>query len=241
MYLHSSIPLYLLGQTPPPQPVPLPWVKPHLSPRGGLMLAEPFGWFCPLVHLPAFSFWWLETVFLGQHQGHVPQESTSAAPLLARWERAVKGLFIYGWKVSGLLIRHCLEVRLKSREQQFALWQAACFSVLLLLRWVNPLSEVGYGWLVLWGHGCPGRRLVPQPGTELARLTPVLLPCCTRTLSRGLIPVICLGNAEGIFGSNFKWVFVVLKTLADLILAIPALFQRRERNFLLAELAPDAI
>lgn len=80
---------------------------------------------------------------------------------------------------------------------------------------------------------------MPQPGTELALLSPVLLPRCTRTLSRGPIPVTCLSDAEGVFGSNFKWVFVVLKTLADLILAGPAPFQRRERNFLLAEFATD--
>lgn len=98
------------------------------------MPAEPFGWLCPLVHLPMFSFRWLETMFPGQDQGHVPQESTSAASLLARWEQGVKGLLIYGWKVSGLLIRHCLEVRLKPREQQFALRQTVCFSVLLMLR-----------------------------------------------------------------------------------------------------------
>lgn len=53
-------------------------------------------------------------LFLGQDRGHVLQERTSAASLLARWEQGIKGLLIYGWKVSGLLIRHRLEVRLVS-------------------------------------------------------------------------------------------------------------------------------
>lgn len=116
----SFIPLCLLGQNPFPQAVPLPWIKSDLSPRGHTMLAEPVGWLCPLVHLSRFSFWWLETVFLGLDQGHVLQESTSVVYLLAHWERGVKGLLICGWKVAGLLIRRCLEVRLKSRGQQFA-------------------------------------------------------------------------------------------------------------------------
>lgn len=81
------------------------------------MPAEPFGWLCPLVHLLMFSFRWLETVFLGQDQEHVLQESTSTAPLLVYGEQGIKGLLINGWKVSGLLIRHCLGVRLKSQGQ----------------------------------------------------------------------------------------------------------------------------
>lgn len=105
------------------------------------MPAQPFGWLCPLVHLPTFSFRCLESVILGQDQGHVPQESRNAASLLACWERGVEGLLIYGWKVSGLLIRHHLEVRLKSWEQQFAQWQTACFSVLLMLRWANASGQ----------------------------------------------------------------------------------------------------
>lgn len=76
------------------------------------MPAQSFGWLCPLVHLPTFSFRCLESEFLGHDQGHVPQESRNAAALLARWEQGVEGLLIYGWKVSGLLIRHHLEVRL---------------------------------------------------------------------------------------------------------------------------------
>lgn len=64
----------------------------------------------------------------------------SMAPLLARWEQGAKGLLIYGWKVSGLLIRHRLD---KSREQQFAPQQTACCSVLLMLRWVNAPGQGG--------------------------------------------------------------------------------------------------
>lgn len=110
------------------------------------MPAEPLGWLYPLIHFPMFSFWWLETVFLGQGQGHVLQESTSVASLPARWEQGVKGLLICGWKVSGLLIKHCLEVRLKSWDQQFVSRHAACFSILLMLRWVNA-SEQGGMWV----------------------------------------------------------------------------------------------
>lgn len=158
------------------------------------MPGEPFGWLCPLVHLLTFSFRWLETVFLGQEQGHVPQESISAASLLAHWEQGVKGLLICGWKVSGLLISHCLEVRLKSREQQFAL---RADSVLLH----SPYAQVGEclwarrcaGGSALRGHGCPGRGLVPQPRAELTRLAPILLPRCPRTPPKGLTPVTCLG------------------------------------------------
>lgn len=77
------------------------------------MLAQPFGgselWFTSL----SSPFGGLR-LLLGQDQGHVLQERTSAASLVARWEQGIKGLLIYGWKVSGLLIRHCLEVRLVS-------------------------------------------------------------------------------------------------------------------------------
>lgn len=140
------------------------------------MPAEPFGWLCPLVHLPMFSFRWRETVFLGQDQGHVPQESTSVTSLPARWERGVKGLLIYGWKVSGLLIRHCLEVRLKSWEQQFAPWQTACFSVLLMLRWANA-SEQGGAQVAQ-----PCRDVDAQGGYwchSLAQSSPTLHPSCS--------------------------------------------------------------
>lgn len=107
------------------------------------MPAEPFGWLCPLVHLPTFSFRWLETVFLGQDQEHVLQESTSAAPLLVYREQGVKGLLIYGWKVSGLLIRHCFGVQLKSLEQQFALWCHRLAQSLPTLLVPSPVTCLG--------------------------------------------------------------------------------------------------
>ena len=40
---------------------------------------------------------------------------------------------------------------------------------------------------------------MPQPGTEFTSLAPIQLPCCTHTPPRGLTPITCLDDTEGIF------------------------------------------